>query len=66
MEASLLAVHLTAFVGAPFLVLSPWQALAFLGVHQAVFGFYIRQVLTHLDGVATGAAADPGPTSVAA
>jgi fatty acid desaturase len=41
LEAALLAVHLTAFVAAPFLVLNPWQALAFIGVHQAVFGFYM-------------------------
>jgi fatty acid desaturase len=41
LEGSLLAVHLIAFGAAPFLVLSPWQALAFLGVHQAVFGFYM-------------------------
>ena len=41
LEAALLAVHLIAFVAAPFLVLHPWQALAFLGVHQAVFGFYM-------------------------
>lgn len=40
-EAALLAVHLLAFTVAPFLVLTPWQALAFLGVHQAVFGFYM-------------------------
>ena len=40
-EAALLAVHLTAFVAAPFLVLTPWQALAFIAVHQAVFGFYM-------------------------
>jgi fatty acid desaturase len=41
LEGSLLAVHLIAFVAAPFLVLNPWQALAFIGVHQAVFGFYM-------------------------
>ena len=40
-EGSLLAVHLTAFVAAPFLVLTFWQALAFLAIHQAVFGFYM-------------------------
>ncbi|WP_448626158.1 fatty acid desaturase family protein [Geodermatophilus sp. URMC 64] len=40
-EGALLAVHLVAFVGAPFVVLSFWQALAFLAVHQAVFGFYM-------------------------
>jgi fatty acid desaturase len=41
LEALLLAVHVTAFVVIPFLVLTPWQAVAFLGVHQAVFGFYM-------------------------
>jgi fatty acid desaturase len=41
LEAALLAVHLTAFVAAPFLVLTPWQALAFIAIHQAVFGFYM-------------------------
>ena len=41
LEALILAVHMTAFVVAPFLVLSPWQAVAFLGVHQAVFGVYM-------------------------
>jgi len=40
-EGSVLVVHLLAFVAAPFLVLSFWQALAFLAVHQAVFGFYM-------------------------
>jgi fatty acid desaturase len=40
-EGSLLAVHLVVFVAAPFLVLGFWQALAFLAVHQAVFGFYM-------------------------
>jgi fatty acid desaturase len=40
-EGALLAVHLVAFTAAPFLVLTPWQALAFLAVHQAVFGFYM-------------------------
>jgi fatty acid desaturase len=40
-EGTLLAVHLAAFTATPFLVLGPWQALAFLGVHQAVFGFYM-------------------------
>jgi fatty acid desaturase len=40
-EGSLLAVHVLAFVAAPFLVLTPGQAVAFLAVHQAVFGFYM-------------------------
>jgi fatty acid desaturase len=41
LEAALLSLHLTAFVAAPFLVLNPWQAVAFLAVHQAVFGCYM-------------------------
>jgi fatty acid desaturase len=41
LEGGLLAVHLAVFVAVPFLVLTPWQALAFLGAHQAVFGFYM-------------------------
>ena len=41
LEAALLAAHLTAFVATPFLVLNPWQALVFIGIHQAVFGFYM-------------------------
>ena len=41
LEAGLLAVHLTAFVAAPLLVLDLWQALAFIAVHQAVFGLYM-------------------------
>ena len=40
-EGGLLAVHLTAFVAAPFLVLTVWQALAFIAIHQAIFGFYM-------------------------
>jgi fatty acid desaturase len=40
-EGTLLAVHLVAFTVAPFLVLTPWQALAFIAVHQAMFGFYM-------------------------
>jgi fatty acid desaturase len=40
-EGALLVVHLVAFVGAPFVVLTFGQAVAFLAVHQAVFGFYM-------------------------
>jgi fatty acid desaturase len=40
-EGTLLAVHLVAFVGAPFVLLPVGQAFAFLAVHQAVFGFYM-------------------------
>jgi fatty acid desaturase len=40
-EAALLAVHLVCYAGALLLVLSPLQALAFLVVHQALFGIYL-------------------------
>ncbi|MPQ98205.1 acyl-CoA desaturase [Modestobacter sp. I12A-02628] len=40
-EGTLLAVNLVAFVTVPFLVLTPLQAVAFIAVHQAVFGFYM-------------------------
>lgn len=40
-ELFLLAVHTVGYLGTLLLVLSPLQALAFIGVHQAVFGFYM-------------------------
>src|SRR3954452_5259173 len=40
-ELSLFAVHVAAYLTAVFLVLNPWQALAFIAVHQALFGFYM-------------------------
>jgi fatty acid desaturase len=41
LESTLLAVHLVAYLAALLLVLSPVQALAFLVVHQALFGVYL-------------------------
>jgi fatty acid desaturase len=41
MEAVLLGVHMIGYVAALVLVLNPLQALAFLVVHQAVFGVYL-------------------------
>ncbi|MEU8240315.1 acyl-CoA desaturase [Actinoplanes missouriensis] len=41
LEGTLLAVHIVAYLAALALVLSPLQALAFLVVHQAVFGVYL-------------------------
>jgi fatty acid desaturase len=41
LEAALLAAHLVFYVGAVLLVLSPPQALAFVVVHQALFGIYL-------------------------
>ena len=41
LEAALLVIHAVAYLGALFLVLSPLQAIAFLVVHQALFGVYL-------------------------
>jgi fatty acid desaturase len=41
LESVLLGAHLIAYVSALVLVLSPLQALAFLVVHQALFGVYL-------------------------
>jgi fatty acid desaturase len=41
LEAGLMGLHLTAYVAALFLVLSPVQALAFFAVHHAVWGVYL-------------------------
>jgi fatty acid desaturase len=41
LEATLLGVHLIGYAAALLLVLSPLQALAFLVVHQALFGVYL-------------------------
>jgi fatty acid desaturase len=40
-EIALLAAHMLAYIGGILLVLPPVQALAFIAVHQAVFGFYM-------------------------
>lgn len=40
-EASLLAVHAALYLGALFTVLSPGKAVAFLLLHQAIFGVYL-------------------------
>jgi fatty acid desaturase len=41
LEAVLLLVHAVVYFGALFLVLSPLQAIAFMVVHQALFGVYL-------------------------
>jgi len=41
LEAALLGIHLAGYLAALLLVLSPLQALAFLVVHQALFGVYL-------------------------
>ncbi|MFD0772950.1 fatty acid desaturase [Streptomonospora algeriensis] len=40
-EAGLLLTHLVGYLAAVFLVLSPLQAVAFIAVHQGVFGLYM-------------------------
>jgi fatty acid desaturase len=41
LEGLLLGVHLVSYVAAVLLVLSPLQALAFVAVHQGLFGLYL-------------------------
>jgi len=41
LEAALLVVHAVAYFSALFIVLSPLQAVAFIVVHQALFGVYL-------------------------
>ena len=40
-EAVLLAAHACAYLTALFVVLSPWQAIAFLALQQGLFGLYM-------------------------
>jgi len=40
-EAALLVTHLAVYAGAVFLVLSPGKAVAFIVLHQALFGVYL-------------------------
>jgi fatty acid desaturase len=40
-EAGLLAAHIGGYLAALFLVLAPVQAVAFLAVHQGLFGIYM-------------------------
>ncbi|MDR6325821.1 fatty acid desaturase family protein [Actinoplanes couchii] len=41
LESVLLAAHFAGYLGAVFLVLTPLQAIAFLVVHQALYGVYL-------------------------
>ncbi|GIF26623.1 fatty acid desaturase [Actinoplanes tereljensis] len=41
LEAALLIVHAVVYLGTLFIVLSPLQAVAFIVVHQALFGVYL-------------------------
>ena len=40
-EAALLGLHFTGYLAAVLLVLTPWQAVAFVAVHQGLFGLYL-------------------------
>ncbi|MEU4743242.1 acyl-CoA desaturase [Actinosynnema sp. NPDC023658] len=41
LELALLAVHFVVYLGGVFLVMSPGKAVAFIAVHQALFGVYM-------------------------
>jgi fatty acid desaturase len=41
LQGLLLLIHTAAYLGAVLWVLSPLQALAFIGVHQGLFGLYL-------------------------
>jgi len=43
-EASLMVLHFVFYFGLLFYVLAWWQALLFIGVHQAVLGLYLGSV----------------------
>jgi fatty acid desaturase len=40
-EITLFGVHVVSYPAVVFLVLSPWQAIAFIVAHQALFGVYM-------------------------
>ncbi|MBG0857780.1 acyl-CoA desaturase [Streptomyces spinoverrucosus] len=44
LEGTLLVVHFVVYFGALFTVLSPAKALAFIAVHQGLFGIYLGSV----------------------
>src|SRR5262249_39789397 len=44
LEGSLFLLHMTAYLCALFLVLSPGKAVAFLAVHQCLFGVYLGSI----------------------
>lgn len=41
LEIALFALHFVGYLAVVFLVLSPWQAIAFIAVHHALFGVYM-------------------------
>jgi fatty acid desaturase len=59
LEVGLLAVHVLVFFVAPFLLLSPARAVAFIVVTQALFGFYLGiSFITNHVGMPTLAGTD--------
>lgn len=40
-EATLIGLHFAGYITAVVLVLSPWQAVAFIAIHQGLFGLYL-------------------------
>ncbi|GAA1737835.1 fatty acid desaturase family protein [Luedemannella helvata] len=41
LELGLLTIHLVGYATVVFMVMSPWQAIAFIAVQQGLFGFYM-------------------------
>ena len=59
LEVGLLAVHAGLFFVAPFLILSPLRAVAFIVISQSLFGFYLgASFVTNHVGMPTMAATD--------
>ena len=59
LEVGLLAIHAGLFFVAPFLILSPLRAVAFIVISQSLFGFYLgASFVTNHVGMPTMAATD--------
>jgi fatty acid desaturase len=59
LESGLLAIHAAVFFVAPFLILSPVRAVAFIVISQSLFGFYLgASFITNHVGMPTMAATD--------
>jgi fatty acid desaturase len=59
LEVGLLAVHAALFFVAPFLILSPLRAVAFIVISQSLFGFYLgASFVTNHVGMPTMVATD--------
>jgi fatty acid desaturase len=62
LEAGLLAIHAGIFFVAPFLILSPVRAIAFIVISQSLFGFYLGAsfITNHVGMPIMGATDDLG------